>query len=146
MRHLNNRTSDDHIDFEQFNKENLCYKCPACDVFLEHKGKPLSVMDIDVCGNDEFLQLMCLIEEVKSRDPGSLRVIYNLAYTIGASISRWNIAQHYALATLIDSLDVMKITDPETLKSVRQQLISGVEGLENRAWELTSNTGKPGEL
>ena len=146
MKHLNNRTLDDHIDFEQFDEENLCYQCPACDVILEHKGKVLEVLEIDICGNDEFLQLMCLVEETKSRGSDARRVVFNLAYTIGANLQRWSIQQRYALATLIDSLEIMKSDDTEFLKSVRQQLISGVEGLENRAWELTSNAGKPGEL
>ena len=106
----------------------------------------LEVVDIDTCWNDEFLQLMCLVEETKYRGSDARRVVFNFAFTIGANLKRWGMQPYYALKTLIDSLEIMKFDDTEFLKCVRQQLISGVEGLENRAWELTSNTGKPGEL
>ena len=87
--------------------------------------------------NPEISEMLELIEDLNPRKPADLRTLLVFSYTIGASLERWNIAQYPALTATIESAGFAGFNSDEVRRHIRQQLVSGVEGLPNRAWQLT---------
>lgn len=115
------------------------FQCPSCKVILEDKGHYLEVFDYDVF-DPEISEIGCIIESLNPRKDNDRRTLLVFSYTIGASLERWDIDQYTALKYLDESAKFAGFDD-KTLVQARQQLISGVEGMPNRAWVLTDDSG-----